>query len=204
MRNRFEWVQTADWRCVALPGSLPRPKSVCLDFLLRVVHVGAEAGSLSVYKRASDAAMQPALNAHTLLVLFTSSAPPIPLLLQHISLSLSLRRSLLNHSSLPPYLSLLSVFLQDSIQLQRLHFHSLVTESLQSGTPPHQTCSLNSEISIYSYVFLPHQHKPHNSLCFALIHPTVLSLPLLRISSPLSSISHVLSLFLPEEKCNTL
>lgn len=27
-------MQNADWRCAALPGSLPRPKSVCLDFVL--------------------------------------------------------------------------------------------------------------------------------------------------------------------------
>lgn len=128
MRNRFKWVQNADWRCVALPGSLPRSRSICLDFVLRATFM-QELGH-------SDAAIQPVPHAHTLLVLFTWSAPPIPLLLQHFAPLLSLPRLPLTHSSSSPYLSLLSVSLQDPVHLQQLHFHSLATDSLQAGRPP--------------------------------------------------------------------
>lgn len=80
------------------------PFRACLFRFSATCAVGSEAGSLSVYKssfRHCHAAV--AMRTHTLLVLFTSSAPPIPLLLQH--LALSLHRSPLNHSSSPPYLS---------------------------------------------------------------------------------------------------
>ena len=65
MRNRLEWVQNADWRCIALPGSLPLSGPVCLDFLLRALLV-QKLGHCQFIKAASDTAMQPSPCAHTL------------------------------------------------------------------------------------------------------------------------------------------
>lgn len=65
MRNRLEWVQNADWRCIALPGSLPLSGPVCLDVLLRALLV-QKLGHCQFIKAASDTAMQPSPCAHTL------------------------------------------------------------------------------------------------------------------------------------------
>lgn len=114
-------------RCVTWQSA---PLHVCL-FRFRVVCDvrGEELPPCQFMKRPQT----PPYSRHTAPVLFTSSAPPVHLLLQHLAPSLP--GSPLNHSSSPPYLSLLSVSLQDSVHLQRIHFHSLATDSLRSGCP---------------------------------------------------------------------